>query len=472
MEANVTNQPNVEFSNNINTQNEDRKLKFREKAAVTIGGMTGTAHFQMISMFLLFFYTDVMKISPAYVAGLFLVARIFDAILAPVFGVFVDKITTPWGKYRPYSVIIGVPTAIFGWLTFTNFHFGHNGQYIYATLTYLIYSICMAIAQAPGAALTPAITKRVDDRVSIGFYSYIFVMIGAMVVVIGGQPLVKALGGGNDTKGFTLLMGVFAVITIATSVFSFLNIKERYVVQPRKEDKKTSLKEMFAAVFTNKAAIIVYIYIFANNLANGIRSGIMIYYFQYYFHNVGLMATVGIVGLLPTFIGAMLSSKITKLIGIKTNVLISAIVNVVSMAAVIVLPGTSTGVTIFLVISVIASLFSGFASPAQSAMMPAAMDYTEWKSGINVNAFMGSFLGFLQTFATALSGSIAAGALAFVGYVPGANQSTETILGIKILMGILPAIIIAFTASVAWFDLTEDKQTQIAKDLAERRKNA
>jgi hypothetical protein len=37
-------------------------------------------------------------------------------------------------------------------------------------------------------------------------------------------------------------------------------------------------------------------------------------------------------------------------------------------------------------------------------------------------------------------------------------------------MGALPAIVLLFTASVAWFDITEEKQIQIAKDLAERRK--
>lgn len=453
-------------------QDEDRKLKLREKIACAIGGMTGTFHFQMIQMYLLYFYTDVMKINPAYVAGLFLFARLFDAILAPAFGIIVDKVTTPWGKYKPWFIILTVPTMVFGWLTFTNVNLSPNGKLIYATVTYLIYSIGMALGQAPGAAMTPAITKRVDERVSIGIWSYVLVMVGAMVVVIGAQPLYKGLGGGNEAKGFSILMGAAAVIGILIAVFQVITLQERYVVQTSKEEKKPSLKEMFIAVFTNKTAIIVYLFVFANNLANGIRSAIMIHYFKYYFHNDGLMVTMGIVGLFPVLIGVMFSSKITKLIGIKNNVLLSAILNVASMTSVLVIPANSTGVIIFLVVSVAASLFSGFSNPAQSAMMPAAMDYTEWKSGMNVNAFMGSIQGFMQTFATALSGAIAAGALAFVGYVPGVEQNSTTILGLKILMSILPAIVISLTLSVIWFDLTEDKQAQITKELAERRKNA
>ncbi|MGM1020392.1 MAG: MFS transporter [Bacillota bacterium] len=451
------------------TKHEEPKLRLREKIACSIGGLTGTLHFQMISMFLLFFYTDVMKIPPAYVAGLFLVARIIDAVLAPMFGIFVDKVTTPWGKYKPWMLILGIPTAIFGWLTFTSFDLSHTGKIIYATVTYLAYSIMIAITPAPSSAIMPAVTKRVDDRVSIGTYSYMLVMVGAMFVTIAAQPLYKALGGGSDARGFSLLMLVVGIITILVSLFQVLNLKERYIVTSSKDEARPSLKEMLVAVFTNKNAIIVYIYVLALNLANGIRSAVMVHYFKYFFGNEGLVVTVGIVSILPVMIGAVLSPMVTKKIGVKANVLLGTFVTVLSMLAILVIPSTPAGIIAFLVIGVISGVFTGFSSPAQGTMLPAAMDYTEWKTGINVNAFMGSFLGFLQTFATALSGAIAAGVLVMIGYEPGVEQSSTTLTGLKILMGVIPAIVIVFTASVAWFDLTEEKQKQIAKDLEERR---
>lgn len=76
----------------------DRKLKFGEKFSATVLDGTATFHLQVVQLFLLFFYTDIMKISPAYVAGMFLGTRILDAVLTPVFGIFIDKVTTPWGS--------------------------------------------------------------------------------------------------------------------------------------------------------------------------------------------------------------------------------------------------------------------------------------------------------------------------------------------------------------------------------------
>ncbi|MEH7098404.1 MFS transporter [Neobacillus vireti] len=450
---------------------EERKLKFNEKLPAVINGGTGTFHSQMIQLFLLFFYTDIMKISPAYVAGLFLVTRIVDAFLAPAFGILVDRVTTPWGKYKPWVIAIGLGMGLFGWLAFTNFDLGENGNIVYATITYAIYSIFMAIGQGPGGALGPAMTKRIDDRISMGQMSYFVIMIGAILAQVAVQPLYKALGGGNDARGFSLIMGLFAGLSIFIAIYQQFKIKERYVIQPAKNEKGPSLKEMFVAVFTNKTAIIVYLFVLGINLMNGIRSGASIYYFKYYFHNEGLLAISGMVMLLPTMIGVAFSSKVTKWIGIKKNLVIGAIVGIVGSAAIIALPPSSNGIILFMVLSVIISFFAGLSTPAQATMMPAAMDYTEWKTKLNVNAFMGSFQGFLQTLATALAGAITAGALAVFGYTAGVEQSSETLFGLKVLMSIIPAVVSILTLSVIWFDLTEDKQAQIAKELEERRKN-
>jgi Na+/melibiose symporter-like transporter len=331
----------------------------------------------------------------------------------------------------------------------------------------------LSIANAPGGALGPAVTKRMDDRISLSQICFFIIMIGAMFAQIGVQPLYKALGGGNDARGFSLIMGTIAGLSIIIAVYQQFKIKERYIVESAIKEKGPSLKEMFVAVFTNKTAIIVYLYVFGTNLANGIRSGASIYNFKYYFHNEALLAITGLVSILPTMIGVALSSKVTKKIGIKRNLLIAAVINVIGSAVIIVFPPSSIGVTSYIVSLVLVGFFAGLSTPAQGTMLPAAMDFTEWKTKMNVNGFMGSIQGFLQTFATAISGAATAGMLALIGYIGGAaEQSSETLFGLKVLMSIVPAVVTLLTLSVVWFDLTEDKQAQISKDLAERRKNA
>lgn len=152
--------------------------------------------------------------------------------------------------------------------------------------------------------------------------------------------------------------------------------------------------------------------------------------------------------------------------------LAGVIVNLMTCPIFLFLSPDTTGLVMLIAVSVLTSLIGGFASPAQGVMMPAAIDYTEWKSGLNLNAFMSSFNGFIQTFATALSGAIAAGALTVIGYVPGVEQSDGTLFGLKVIIGVLPAVFGAFAICMIWFDLTEEKQSRISKELAERRRNA
>jgi sugar (glycoside-pentoside-hexuronide) transporter len=455
-----------------NGQNEQlEKIKFSEKLACGINNGTGTFHIQVIQLFLLFYYTDVMQISAAYVAVLFLVVRVFDAILTPFFGIMMDKLTTPWGKYKPWVVLSGALMAIFGFLTFTNFNFDPTGKLVYVTVTYVLYSIFLSMIGAPCSAISPLVTKRVEDRLSMGQIGYFTIMIGALLAQIAVQPLYKAIGGGNDAKGFSVVMGAVMVFSIGISIWQNVVLHERYISKPKVGDKGPSVGKMLKAVLTNKTALIVYMFAFAINLSNGLRNGVQIYYFKYYFNNEMLVTISGMVALLPTLIGVIFSSKFTKRIGIKKNLILSAIVTIISMAVVIILPPTSIGVVAYLITMALMGFFTGLANPAQGTMMPAAIDYTEWKTGMNINGFMSSFQGFLQTLATAISGALAAGALHVFGYIEGAAvQSDYTISGLKIIMSIIPAVITVLTLSIVWFDLTEGKQAEITKELAERRK--
>lgn len=233
-------------------ESEDKKLKFSEKLAATLNSTTGVFHSQVIQVFLLFYYTDIMKISAAYVAGLFLVARIVDAFLAPIFGIFIDKVTTPWGKYKPWYILTGALIGIFGWLTFTNFNLGPTGNVVYATITYFIYSALKSMEQAPANALVPAITKSINERMSINQISYFFMMIAILTAQMGIQPLYKRVGGGDPALGFSIIMGAVAVIGILIAVFQQYTVKERYIAQVITDENKPSLKEMFVTVITNK----------------------------------------------------------------------------------------------------------------------------------------------------------------------------------------------------------------------------
>jgi len=47
------------------------------------------------------FYTDVFGLAAGTAAAIFLIARLWDAVVDPIVGVLADRTRTRWGKFRP-----------------------------------------------------------------------------------------------------------------------------------------------------------------------------------------------------------------------------------------------------------------------------------------------------------------------------------------------------------------------------------
>ncbi len=113
------------------------QVSWKERISYGLGDTASNLVFQMITMNLMFFYTDVYGLNVAAVGTLFLVARIIDAFDSPIIGVLIDRTNTKWGKSRPYFLWLAVPFAVVAVLTFMTPDFGDTGKLVYAYVTYI-----------------------------------------------------------------------------------------------------------------------------------------------------------------------------------------------------------------------------------------------------------------------------------------------------------------------------------------------
>ena len=58
-----------------------------------------------VGNFLMFYFTDVLFLAPAFVGTLFFVARIWDAINDPMMGLVVDNTHNRFGKFRTWLLV-------------------------------------------------------------------------------------------------------------------------------------------------------------------------------------------------------------------------------------------------------------------------------------------------------------------------------------------------------------------------------
>ncbi len=85
---------------------------------------------QMISLYLLYFYTNVMHLNAAQVSVMFLVTRVIDGFTDLGVGYLIDKTNTKWGKSRPWILGGAIPFAVTAYLAFSVPNISETGMLI------------------------------------------------------------------------------------------------------------------------------------------------------------------------------------------------------------------------------------------------------------------------------------------------------------------------------------------------------
>ena len=154
---------NTERTISVNRADESNgfyRLSWLQRVGFGSGDLAQNLIYQTISMYLLFFYTNVYGLEPSVAAVMFLIVRIVDVIWDPLVGTFVDKHNPRMGKYRSYLVLGGIPLTGFAILCFWN---GFSGSLLYAYITYVGLSMCYTLVNVPYGALNASLSRDTDE---------------------------------------------------------------------------------------------------------------------------------------------------------------------------------------------------------------------------------------------------------------------------------------------------------------------
>lgn len=145
---------------------------WRQRLGYGIADLSCNLVWQMISLYLMFFYTDVMGLPAYYVGLMFLVTRLVDGVADVLMGLVIDNTATRWGRCRPYLLIGAIPFGLLCILAFYVPDFGTTGKLIYAFVTYLCLSFLYTLVNIPFCAMLPFLTN--DSRGARRCRRYVF----------------------------------------------------------------------------------------------------------------------------------------------------------------------------------------------------------------------------------------------------------------------------------------------------------
>lgn len=483
-----------------------QKLSFIEKAGYSLGDAAANFVFMTMILFQLTFYTDTLGITAAAAGTLLLVGRLWDAFFDPLMGVLADRTNTRWGKFRPWVLWTAVPWGVVMVLAFTVPDFDPTGLLIYACVTNIMLMTLYSANNTPYSALTGVMTGDVNERTALSSFRFFAAMFAQLIVGGFTLPLVAKFGQGNNAHGWQMTMGLWAVLSIAFFVITFLTTRER--IQPIVK-QKSSPKEDFGNLLKNGPWIAMFVLTLAHFVYVAMRGGTMFYYFNYYvdqdslsdflqrfglgtdpgtggvFHY--LMSTFGLyvneartnvasVGFsffqmsqqAVTIVGVILSTFLAIRFGKKAVAIVGFTFATILAAAFILMPADAIAATY--VLEWVRALAYAPTIPLIWAMFADVADYGEWTTGRRTTGVVFATILFALKAGLSLGGAIAGWLLSGYGYRANVEQTPEALLGIRLTVSVYPALfLVIVVACLLFYKISKRLNLQIQDELAERR---
>ena len=450
-------------------------LSKKEKIGYGLGDMASNLYFQTFVVFMPIFYTDVFGLAPAAMGTMMLFSRFWDAANDPLMGMIADRTDTKWGKFRPYIAGFAIPIGLAGFLAFNTPNFGASGNLIYAYVTYILLMMMYTGVNVPYAALMGVITPNSAERTSVSQYRFAFAFIGQFVAGAVTLGLVQYFGSGNEAIGWRMVMVLYGIVAAALLFGTFSLTKERVLPKVSKQNRiKDDLKDLMK----NKPWILMGLATFFQLTFIVMRGSSTTYYFRYFVGNqelnlLGMNIDLGYalftssfigVGTFATFIGALLTSRINKYFSKKT--IYSRFLIMSAICSLLFYFLSPENIILIYTLNALVSFFFGSVSVTQWAMYTDTADYGEWKFGRRSTALIMAASLFALKMGLTAGGTIVGWVLEGYGFIANEIQTESTLLGIKMLMSVFPALFgIIGGFLVLFYPITDEKMVEIELDL-------
>jgi GPH family glycoside/pentoside/hexuronide:cation symporter len=442
------------------------QLSLARKLGFTVGDYACNLYWQSLSIFLLFFYTDVVGLSAATAGLIYMVASIWDGAIDPVMGAIADRTRSRFGRYRPYILFGAVPLALCFALLYYNPPLSGAALVIWLLVTHIIFRTSYTVLSIPFTSLNARITSSSNERATLAGLRMIFATLAGLTIASTTQPLVAKLGGGAADQGFLAAAALFGLL--ATLIFPLVFLAVREPQFSPAEVSPARMRDYWAAIRANRAFWVVMITVTCAVICATAMGKSLLYYFKYYLHDeassrlaLSLVAASGLVTipawmLLNRFIGKRLSWFVATIIGL-LGLVFFAVTDIRS-------PVAMTAFLVYMQIGTLGLMMTFW------SMLPDTVEYGEWRSGVRAESFIFGLGQFFLKVALGLGAGLFGVALDLVGYIPNVQQSESTLAGMKYIMLVLPAagLTLGFIAML-FYPLKRGVHESIVEQLAARK---
>lgn len=419
--------------------------------------------FTFASLFLLYFYTDVLEIDAGTAGLIIMAALIWEGVTDPIIGMMVNRTRSRWGRYRPYLLLGAVPLGVSMAAMFLPLGLSGGALVAYSFVTHLVYRTIYTVVNIPYIALSAQMTTDSDKRGQLAAVRMLFAIACGLMLASASLPLAKALGGGQ--MGFFLLSILYAVLATLVLVLTFSVTRETVVVG---DDAHPSIGDMLATLKVNRPFLLLFAATALGTTGYTMSGKALVYYLKYWVGSEAVV-TLGLVTMLGAAALAMVPwMVVAKRTSKRTVWLAGAGLNIAAYL-VILLIAPKEGPLLWGTLLLIGVGNSGFILTFWS-MLPDTVEFGEYQTGTRAEGAIFGLIAFSQKVALGIGTGLIGVVLGAIGYVANQPQSPETLHGIVYLYGGGPLLLFSASILVIWgYPLDSKTHRQLVQAIADRR---
>lgn len=437
-------------------ENDSRKISLRTKLAFACGEVGDNMALNTFTFLIFTFYFTVVRIPTPLMTLGFILWALWNAFNDPLIGYLSDRTKSRWGRRIPWMLGATIPLGILTILLFTppSTYSQNESVFIYFLIILILFDIAYTSFNLNYNALFSEMFVDMRERSATGRIRIIFVLLATMIALVLPTFIIEDITNiNNDPSTLTqyLISGVVAAIIIF--IFYFIILKwgvrdPKYI--SKDAESAMSFTNTLKFTFKHKSFLLFLFPALGTWLVINILPTLSPLFFTY---AVGIEDTelIGIL-LLVMFLVSAASTPLWERIRVKKGARMCGLIGIVVFLVSVLFFAYSINFEMALICMIFLGIGLGGGLYFYDQCIAEIIDEDEITYGVRRSGIYYAVLNFLIRLSMILNFiiiSLVFTASDWMNYEP--NPGADPILGLRILMGIYPAIVLAISLVGMYF---------------------
>ncbi len=309
-------------------------IQVKEKVFYASGAVANGVKTDAFTFFLLFFYSNVIGLSPGLASLAIFIALMVDAFTDPLMGVISDRTRHKFGRRHPYFLLGMIPMGLSYFMLFsiqTSWELSQQYLFVWMLTFTMLTRLGMTIFEVPHRSLGSEMSRSYTERTSIfatrelfGWMGGLFNAFLAYTIFFKDTP--DYMPGTKNPEPwiyYGMTGATIMCISVLVTYFGTLKYRETYEVEIAAFNLSLILNQIFIALKNKSFLIFFFGYLFIA-VSWGMGSSLQIYMNTYFweFKSIMLASYLGIY-VLSTISAFLLVPALVKVIEKRTILLLA-----------------------------------------------------------------------------------------------------------------------------------------------------